>query len=94
MSADSELHARLELSLLQRDSLFTIAQDIGNKLNTEELLRLTAEWATRLAITPGLGEDVQISASLAAETLRRAVERLDSRVKQQATIDAVLTEVE
>lgn len=69
MSADRLLMARLA----------------ANVLTMEESVRLAAELLIRVAVTPhDLGDDIDITVTHAAETLRRAVQRLDVRARHQA----------
>lgn len=70
MSADTMLLARLA----------------ANVLTMEESVRLAGELLIRVAVTPphDLGDDVDITVTHAAETLRRAVQRLDVRAQHRA----------
>lgn len=85
---DASFRRRLAAGLLtveEKRRLFTVAQDVADKLSPEQALRLAAELLIRIAVTPhDLGDDIDITVTHAAETLRRAVQRLDVRAQHQA----------
>lgn len=66
-----------------------LARLAANVLTPDETVRLASELLIRIAVTPhDLGDDIDITVTHAAETLRRAVQRLDVRAQHQAQQEA------